>query len=248
MKLWQHLRRRLEAHPVHTLDPRRGYDRWAHQYDEEENPALYLANGALQKLLPEIVGKRVLDAGCGTGQMIKLIAQGGATQVVGMDFSSNMLRVADQQLKSVRCAKLVDADVLALPFVKESFDAVISSFVMGYIEDCAGAINELARVTRSGGELLLADFHPFGQLLEWNRSFLERHRGKLEEFCIRNYRHLHEDYFHAFKNSGLRMEELHEPGIDASVKHFFDRSRKGREVYEKFFGFPIVLIFKLSKP
>lgn len=248
MNLWQCLRRRFEAHPVRTLDPRSGYDRWASQYVDEDNPVLSLACSALHKLLPEVTGKRVLDAGCGAGRVIQLIAQRDATCVVGIDFSLNMLHSARQQLPPLFCTKLAGAEVLALPFTGESFEVVVSSFVMGYVQDLDRAIGELARVTRSGGTLLISDFHPFGHLLGWNRSFLELHDGKLEEFCIRHHLHLHEDYFRAIKKAHLRVEELREPRIDESVKYFFDRTRKGLEAYEKFNGFPAVLMFKLVKP
>jgi len=247
MNLWQRVRRRLEAHPVHHLDPRAGYDRWAPQYAAEDNPVLDLESRALQTWLPEAEGKRVLDAGCGAGRIARLLAPRRARSVIGVDFSANMLRAARRHLAAPPGIKFVAANLLALPFAGESFEMVTAGLVMGHLENLAGAVGELARVSCAGGTLLISDFHPFGQLLGWNRSFLECHNGKREEFCIRNYLHLHEDYFRAFKKNGLRVEDLCEPRLDESVKNFFDRTRKGREVYERFYGFPVVLIFKLTK-
>jgi len=244
MKLWKKLRRRLAAPPVHVLEPRVAYDRWARQYAEEKNPVLHLATQTLQKLLPELHGKSVLDAGCGAGHRMQQLAP---QIMVGADFSFNMLCAARAASRAVKSLRLVNADLLALPFHDESFDLVISAFVLGYLAPLETAVSELARVTRAGGTLLLADFHPLGHWLGWNRSFLECHNGKLEEFRIVNCRHQHEDYFRAFKKNGLHVEDLCEPPLDDSVKHFFDRTRKGRKVYERFHGFPVVLIFKLTK-
>ena len=99
----------------------------------------------------------------------------------------------------------------------------------------------------TGATLLLTDFHPFGHLLGWHRSYLERKEGKLEEFRIRNHLHLCEQYFEAFQQAGLRVEEVREPRIDESVQHFFKRSRTGQRVYAQSYGFPAVLMFHLSR-
>jgi hypothetical protein len=104
-----------------------------------------------------------------------------------------------------------------------------------------------ARVTRPGGTLLVSDFHPFGHLLGWHRSYLERKEGRLAEFRICNYLHLHEAYLAAFRSAGLRVDDLREPRIDASVRHFFKRSRTGEAVYAQSHGCPAVLIFRLTR-
>ncbi|MFQ6115470.1 MAG: class I SAM-dependent methyltransferase, partial [bacterium] len=114
MNLWKRLRRRLEAHPVHTVNPLTGYNRWAPQYSEEDNPIVYLESSALYKMLPDLAGKRVLDVGCGAGRMSKLIAQRGVTYLVGIDFSFYMLCEAQKQLSPLLDTKLVAANVMAL--------------------------------------------------------------------------------------------------------------------------------------
>lgn len=246
MNPWQRLRRRRPAHTIHAVDPHTGYDHWAARYAGEANPVLQLETAALQELLPPLAGKRVLDAGCGAGRVARLAAEGGAS-VVGIDFSANMLRAAREQLPDPPHVSLARADLSALPFGDERFDLVTCSLVLGHLEELAAPVGELARVTRRGGTLLVSDFHPFGHLLGWHRSYLERGNGKLTEYRIHHHLHLYEQFFDAFRQAGLRLEELREPRIDASVQHFFNPSRTGQAVFAQSLGYPAVLIFRLTR-
>ena len=248
MNLWQRIRRKLESNPVETVDAHTGYERWASKYKDEDNPLLSLEKNAIQTLLPNLNQLNILDFGCGVGRGIKMMADHGAACVVGIDFSFNMLTEAKSQLHIESNSRLLQANGLFLPFVKDSFEVVLSSFVMGHIEQLGEALKEIVRVTRSGGTILISDFHPFCTIIGLNRSFLEWHGNRYKEFRIRNYVHLHEDYFRIFKEANLKLEEIREPRIDDSVKHFFDRTPKGRETYKQSVGYPAVLIFKLSKP
>jgi len=248
MNLWQRIRRKLKSNPVETVDAHTGYERWASKYKDEDNPLLSLEKNAIQTLLPNLNKLNILDFGCGVGREIKMMENRGAGFVAGIDFSFNMLTEAKSQLHVENNSKLIQANGLFLPFVKDSFEVVLSSFVMGYIEQLGEALKEIVRVTRSGGIILISDFHPFGIIIGWNRSFLEWRGNNYKEFRIRNYVHLQEDYFRIFKEANLKLEEIREPRIDDSVKHFFDRTPKGHETYKQSVGYPAVLIFKLSKP
>ena len=247
MKLWQRLRSGLESHDVRFVDPLAGYNRWAKCYADVDNPVLRLESDALRGLLPDTTDMQVLDVGCGTGRVTKEVTEHGATRVFAIDFSENMLQEAKNQLKLLSNAKLIAASATRLPFPNESFDLVTCSLVAGHIEDLAKLINELARVTRPRGQVFISDFHPFGQLLGWKRSFVEQSNGQVQEFAIRYYRHLHADYFRAFKSASLRIEEMLEPCIDDSVKHFFEKSSKDRRNFERFVGYPVVLVIKVTK-
>ena len=107
----------------------------------------------LVSLLPG--GGRVLDLGCGTGDvMIEVLRQGRATNVVGVDLTPGMLRRAGERLADGGVgerARLLRGDGETLPFRDACFEAVVSSFVMRNVGDRAAAYREIARVLKPGG-------------------------------------------------------------------------------------------------
>lgn len=100
---------------------------------------------------------RVLDCGCGMGFYLKTLSVLGRYVPVGLDSDTKPLRFARQELGD--SAALVRGDVLALPYVDESFDKVIMAEVLEHLEDdCQGA-GEVWRVLRTGGVLALSVPH-----------------------------------------------------------------------------------------
>ena len=97
---------------------------------------------------------RCLDLAAGTGVSTEELARSGA-YAVGLDISLGMLRQGRQARPEV---PLLAGDALALPFPDRSFDAVTISFGLRNIVDTAGALREMARVTRPGGRLVVCEF------------------------------------------------------------------------------------------
>jgi SAM-dependent methyltransferase len=110
-----------------------------------------------------VAGKSVLDAGCGTGYGVALMAEAGAERVVGVDIAAEAVSRARQLAKD---AELVVADVHKLPFEDQAFDVVTCFEVIEHVERAEDVLNELERVLREGGVLLLSspnrDAYPAG--------------------------------------------------------------------------------------
>jgi SAM-dependent methyltransferase len=92
-------------------------------------------------------GQRVLDLGCGLGEEIAMLAERGV-YAVAIDVS------AEHKTNGVR---FIQGDVLHLPFATHSFDALLDRGCFAYVPEPARAAyaDELARVLRPGGHLLL---------------------------------------------------------------------------------------------
>ena len=140
-------------------------------YDDPELAAAYarvtsenVANAAYERpavraLLGDVRGLDVLDAGCAAGEHSAWLVEHGA-RVVALDASETMVRLARERLGAR--AHVVQAD-LAQPLAPAdaSFDLVLSSLTLHYLEDWLPPLREFARVLRPGGRLLLSTHHPF---------------------------------------------------------------------------------------
>ncbi|MBP2476065.1 demethylmenaquinone methyltransferase/2-methoxy-6-polyprenyl-1,4-benzoquinol methylase [Crossiella equi] len=97
-------------------------------------------------------GEKVLDLAAGTAVSTVDLASTGAW-CVAADFSLGMLQAGKR-----RGLPMVAADGLRLPFASGSFDAVTVSFGLRNMQDTSAALAELARVTRSGGRMVICEF------------------------------------------------------------------------------------------
>ena len=104
---------------------------------------------------------QLIDIGTGTGRMLELFA-GRAEQALGIDRSSEMLRLARAKLaeRGLTNAELRQADLYALPLGDGAADAAILHHVLHFAQQPGAAIAEAARVLAPGGRLLIADFAP----------------------------------------------------------------------------------------
>jgi ubiquinone/menaquinone biosynthesis C-methylase UbiE len=94
----------------------------------------------------------LLDAGCGTGQMLRFLhdAAAGRFALTGLDRSATNIAVA-RRVADDEAIRLVVGRIEALPFPDASFDVVLAMGSLEYVASLDGAIGELARVTRPGG-------------------------------------------------------------------------------------------------
>lgn len=110
-------------------------------------------------LIPDVEGKRVLDAGCGTGVYTKWLLDRGAN-VVGVDVSEEILAQAEELVGDR--AEFHQADLeTGLEFADDdAFDGVVCGSVLGHVEDWRGVFAEFARVLEPGGFVVFSVRHP----------------------------------------------------------------------------------------
>ncbi|WP_432154019.1 class I SAM-dependent methyltransferase [Streptomyces tricolor] len=138
------------------------YDRFAEAYsaDTENNLVnAYYARPAMLALAGDVTGRRILDAGCGSGPLSAALRDRGAV-VTGVDASAGMLALARRRLGDDADLHLADLND-RLPFADGAFDDVVASLVLHYLEDWGPALAELRRVLRPGGRLIASVDHPF---------------------------------------------------------------------------------------
>src|SRR5436305_5023531 len=164
----------------------KAYARWAPIYDFVFG-AIFDAGRKASIAAAERIGGRILDVGIGTG--ISLTDYSPKNRVVGVDYCEPMLRkahdrVAEHGLTHVEALAVMDAQQLAFP--DATFDAVVAQYVITTVPDPEAALDEIARVTRPGGEIILVNhigaetglrrafeqgFAPLARRLGWRPEF-----------------------------------------------------------------------------
>ena len=127
-------------------------------------------NDRLVKRLGDEPVDRILDLGCGTATgTLKVKQSYPSAQVVGVEIDPEVLaRARSKSEKNGLEVELVESSATELPFEAESFDAVISNLVFHHLDAVqkGEALQEVRRVLRPGGRLLLADFSdPHGPVM-----------------------------------------------------------------------------------
>src|SRR5215510_1574731 len=135
----------------------KAYARWAPVYDLVFG-AVFDAGRKASIAAAERIGGRILDVGIGTG--ISLTDYAPKHRIVGVDYCEPMLRkaherVAEHKLAHVEALAVMDAQHLGFP--DAFFDAVVAQYVITTVPDPEAALDEFARVTKAGGEIILVN-------------------------------------------------------------------------------------------
>jgi ubiquinone/menaquinone biosynthesis C-methylase UbiE len=136
-------------------------------------------NRHITALLTLKPGQRILDLGCGTGELTRMIAdrldarRGG--QAVGIDAAAQMIAVARKKRANATCRFDVAA-AESLPYDNGSFDAVVSSLFFHHVdlELKQRTLAESWRVLKPGGKLVVADMHIPTTWMGWLVSWTSR--------------------------------------------------------------------------
>ncbi len=146
----------------------KAYDQLAKPYAERVDTKphnAYYERPATLSLLPEVNGRRVLDAGCGPGVYSEWLAEHGA-QVVAFDGNRNMVRLARQRLGE-RAKIFLAVLESPLEFAPDAtFDIIVAPLVLDYVKDWAFVFGEFQRILVAGGVLVFSMEHPFSKFYD----------------------------------------------------------------------------------
>ena len=171
------------------------------------------------ELVGDVQGKRVLDAGCGGGFYSLWMAEKGAN-VTGIDGSKEMIRIATKKASKRKLdVVFLVGDVSDMRIEDDTFDVILSTLVLMDIKNLDKAADELVRVTKCDGDLVISVSHPILTAGHWVR-----------ESGLKLYREL-DDYFveitltHRWETENkerISLDYYHRP-LQAYVKPFLER-------------------------
>jgi malonyl-CoA O-methyltransferase len=218
----------LEAHRI-----------WAATYDSDLNPVLALEFRTLRNALPDLRGKRFLDAGCGTGRWLAEARSRGG-EILGADACREMLQKA--QAKPGLAGRLLEADLSRLPLPEACADFVLCAFCLSYVASLRDAVRELARVAKSQALVIITDLHPMAHAHGWTRSF----RSGDEVYEIDQRPSTMDDLLAAARAAGLELQQVTEPCFGDPERAIFLRAGK-EQLFEEARNVPAVLISRWSR-
>ena len=183
----------------------------------------HLVNPVLLRMLGDVAGRAVLDAGCGNGYFSRMLARAGA-KVTGVEPASALFEFsAGTEQAEPLGIRYLQADLCGLPELGQ-FDAVVASMVLPAVPDWTGALAACAGLLRPGGRLVFSVNHPcFEQLASSWRQYGEYRTSQylagyaIDQKYATDFHRPLSAYLNEVIRLGLRVAEVAEPGLDRAV-------------------------------
>ncbi|MFH1471612.1 MAG: class I SAM-dependent methyltransferase [Nanoarchaeota archaeon] len=209
---------------------KKSYNKFAGQYDihpycrqDSLGSAIEFASQKylFRKYEVYLKGNCVLDIGTGTVRVAEAFKRTWKAKVFASDISKGMIKFAKIRLKE----RVIAEYALYLCWKSNVFDLVNSSWAINHIENYKKAIVEMARVTRSGGYVMITVVNPPKESdckkdkrgnLRYNVSLFNDSRGK--PVFLELYRRSKEDYLRAIQAAGLKVLEVSDKTLDELQK------------------------------
>lgn len=141
---------------------------------------------ALFSMMPDLKGKRVLDLGCGFGEHCKLFVDYGAEKVIGIDISSRMLEVARQENCDPKIV-YINMPMENIAQINESFDVVVSSLALQYVEDFVGVVKNIYTLLDTDGIFIFSQEHPLVTCHSGGSRWTRDENGEKKHVNLANY-------------------------------------------------------------
>jgi ubiquinone/menaquinone biosynthesis C-methylase UbiE len=177
------------------------YNRFARWYDWLEAIPDLLGLRLLRRRLLQPASGRILEVAVGTGKNLPYDPEG--SRIIAVDISLEMLKVARRRaVKSSINSWFVLADAESLPFRDKSFDTAVSALSACTFPNPARVFQEMARVCRTDGKILLLEHGRSDQ--EWLGRWQDRHADQFaKRFCC----HWNRDPLRVIRDAGLKITQ-----------------------------------------
>lgn len=175
-----------------------GYEEFETPFDLVEKSRKGIYARLLDEQLP--LGVKILDAGCGTGQLAVFLSMTHRT-VFGVDFSSNSLKKANDFKRRFRLGnvKFAQMDIFNLGLADESFDYVFCNGALHHTGDAYRGFQCLCRLVKQGGYLIIGLYNKYGRvMLNLRRLIFKVSGGRLKSL----------DYFMRQKSLGVSRRRI----------------------------------------
>jgi len=226
--------------------------------DGDDNRRLN-SDPVLWKFLGDVAGRRILDAGCGTGYLTRKLHDAGAS-VTGVDFSERMLAIARADHPGIEFR--LDSCCELATVRDEAFEAIVSNYVLMDTPRLQATVDAFHRALLPGGIAVLIFSHPCfpqahatssetsdGIMYRWDFPYFHESKrveapwAHFQSEFIWFHRPL-SDYWKAFLRAGFDVVDFEEPRVTEDRQHLARSERRLRNSRTR----PYSVAFKLRKP
>lgn len=192
------------------------YNRFANVYNFfTGNKDRTKINAWTQRVLDNIEGKDILEIGVGTGKVAYHYPD--HLEVIGIDFSTNMLNKAKELVKDKKNLTLLEMDAQHMSFEDNSFDTVVASCVFCAVPDPVLGMQEMMRVCRPGGKIIMvehvrSDKKIKGKIMDWLNVITAAVMGE----------HINRDTENNLKIAGFKQEDIKSDYIFSDIVKFIE--------------------------
>lgn len=135
------------------------YDRLAKIYDDRWQFYIHQTLSFLTAWAQIQPRERVLDVACGTGELERLLTrQNPAQTVIGVDFSTEMLAIAQTKCQQFPHITFQEASAMALPWATPQFDGIICANAFHYFDEPIAVLQQFQQVLNPGGRVIILDW------------------------------------------------------------------------------------------
>ncbi len=148
--------------------------------DTRESLRRKAGHGVMARMLDHQLPSRarILEVGCGTGQLSNFLGMGHGRTVIGADVCMNSLKLAKdfRDRFSIANTHFVQMNLFRPPFTEFAFDLVVSNGVLHHTSDCRAAFRAIAPLVKPGGILIVGLYNWLGRCPTlWRRRLIERY-------------------------------------------------------------------------
>jgi len=205
--------------------------------EDEDSYSYTIEWPCIQKMLPQLNKKKILDLGCGTGRFAFLFEKEKPLSILGVDISEQMLNIAKEKVsKRGSKVKFIQNDISNLDtYINGKFDFIFSSTTFHYIRDIKRLFNNMYMILEENGVCIISLMNPvytaqypvdkkgeFPSDDEWVVRYLDKskrayiqpwieYNDSINNYLSTSYHHTVSDYFNAIINAGFRIEKVEEP-------------------------------------
>ena len=143
----------------------------------------FIEQPAIRSLLPDLKNLKVLDLGCGFGELTNYILNNGAIHVTGVDISEKMLAMAKQHPQ----INYLHSSMEEIQFNNNEFDVVVSSLAFHYIQDYSSLISRISKWIKPNGYLVFSTEHPVVLSDKRQEGWIKDSNNNILHWPIDNY-------------------------------------------------------------